>query len=216
MPVAEREEQRTIRELQMMFKEGYDDKVNAENRIYECDKSIKTIKSNNFSALSYASKFTSPDVTKKINLIEESAQQPQTLDDPMLIDLKQSLIPLFEQCDQVNIHNFTAFKPDQISYHPKKTLLNNSTFKLLSEKEKRISNDFIKASHSIKETHLERAILAQEIESEKERILNRRYIIGCVSIITFIVSSYFILLLIDKNPQLIKDIMKSLISVVNK
>ncbi|MCG3865649.1 MULTISPECIES: hypothetical protein [unclassified Photobacterium] len=207
MPVAEREDQRTIRELQMMFKEGYEHKAKSEKQISECEQSIRTFRANSQSALKYAAKFKQPKVVEKINAIKSSGQSPQTLDDPMLVELKQSLVPLFEQCDQVNTQAFSFFKSKQLSNYQNRVLTRNDDFKSLSEDDERISEAFSKAANPIKEAHLERVKLAQEIENETNRVLKKRRTIRYTILTIVIGCGGLFFALKENNPQLLEQYM---------
>ncbi|KDM89863.1 hypothetical protein [Photobacterium galatheae] len=216
MSVAEIEDQRTIRELQTIFKHGYDKKVNAEKCISECNQGFQTLKSNSQSALNYAQTFQSSQLSQQIDSMKSSGQTPKTLDDPKLIELKQSLNAFFEQCDKMKPQAFKVSKLDSISEHPKGVLLKDEQFSLLTKEDERIAKQFEDIAEPVKNAHQQRAILGEQIETERQRVSKNRRSIRNIIIVLLLCTGGSLFALKAKDPQLFEHYVNLVKDMINK
>ncbi|GAB2662511.1 hypothetical protein [Vibrio panuliri] len=215
MSVAEIEDQRTVRELQAIFKKEYDKKVNSEKRISECDQGFQNLRTHSQSALNYAQKFKSSKLNEQINSIKSSGQHPQSLDDPKLIELKQSLNSLFEHCDTINPRGFTVSSLEKIADHPKSVLLKDEQFAQLTKDEQRVAQQFEEVAEPIKNAHLQRVVLGQQIETEKQRVLKKRRFVRNSIIVLLLAAGGFAMALKENDPQLFEQYLNIVKGMIN-
>ncbi|OLQ85143.1 hypothetical protein BIY21_19325 [Vibrio ponticus] len=215
MSVAELKEHRTVRELHDIFKKEYDKKVNSEKRISECNHSFQNLQHSSQSALNYAGKFKSPSLNDQLSSIKNAGQIPQVLDDPKLIELKQSLHSLFERCDNINPKAFTISSMDKISAYPKSVLLNDEQFNQLSQDEQRVAKQFEEVTKPIKDAHLQRAVLGQQIETERQRVLKKRRFMRNSIIAVILCAGGFAFALKENDPQLFQHYVNLVKNMIN-
>ncbi|MBE8577988.1 hypothetical protein [Vibrio sp. OPT18] len=215
MSVAEMEAPRTVRELQMIFKNGYEKKVTSENRISECNKGFRKIKDNSKSSVNHVQALQSTALRDQINDIEGVAQRPQTLDDPKLIELKESLNTLFYQYDDLELSSLKVSNLESLPKYPKNILLNDEQFLSLSKEDDQVVEYFKETAGPLKSAHRQRVILGEEIEKETLRVVRKRRFIRNSFIMLIVSVGGGLFALRESNPQMFEHYLNLVKGLLN-
>lgn len=215
MSVAEMEAPRTVRELQMIFKNGYEKKVTSENCISECNQGIRRIKENSKSSVDHVQALQSNALRDQINNIGGVAQRPKNLDDPKLIELKEALNTLFYQYDNLELSSLKISNIESLPKYPKNILLNDEQFSSLSKEDDQVSEHFKETAEPLKAAHRQRVILGEEIEKETLRVVRKRRFIRNLFITLIVCVGGGLFALQESNPQMFEHYLNLVKGLLN-
>lgn len=216
MSVAELEESRSVRELQSIFKNGYNKKVNSEKSILECNQSFQKLQQSSQSASKYAQSFQCSQLNQQMSSIRNSDPLPKSLDDQMLIELKQSLNSLFTLCDSMKPNTLKALNVDIQSEYARNLLFNDEQFIFFTKEDERVAKLFEEAAEPIKAAQLQRVSLGEDIEKEKQRVTQSRKRIRNTIIALLLGAGGFLFALKENDPQLFEHYLNLVKGIVNK
>lgn len=215
MSVAEMEAPRTVRELQMIFKNGYEKKVTSENRISECNKGFSRLKDNSKSSLNHVQALQSATLRDQINDIGGEAQRPKTLDDPKLLELKELLNTLFYQYDNLELNSIRVSNLESLPKYPQNILLNDEQFSSLSKEDDQVSEYFKETAEPLKAAHRQRVILGEKIEKETLRVVRKRRFIRNLFITLVVCVGGGLFALRESNPQMFEHYLNLVKGLLN-